>query len=242
MSSTQTNALKPGSYQNVLTGTFGQSHSHETLNLLRHLYGTHPFSHHISVVESSETTFPLSRFLESQGIAVAIDSHSTDQGKQTRLTGDVYLVYDYDDKSKRLFSEVIAGRSTFTYKSTSFVAYKCVWTKDRCTSYFYDLVSDSEDVAKELAESVYVYGATLREEIWVYQSGRWTANKQLYKAVQAASWEDVVLEDAFKEGLRRDTKGFFESEDIYEDLETIWKRLVFVEKPLIMKLTFSSFL
>ncbi|EIM84771.1 P-loop containing nucleoside triphosphate hydrolase protein [Stereum hirsutum FP-91666 SS1] len=59
----------------------------------------------------------------------------------------------------------------------------------------------------------------------------WTANKQLYKAVQAASWEDVVLEDAFKEGLRRDTKGFFESKDIYEDLETIWKRGILLLGP-----------
>lgn len=246
MSPTQTNtdAPNPGSYRDVLSGTFGQSHTHETLNLLRRLYETHPTSHHISIVEGSDTTFPLSRYLESQGVTVSIDSHSTGPehlGEQARLTGDTYLVYDYDDKAERLFPTVVAGRSRFSYKSISFVAYKCVWTKDRCTSYFYDLVSDSEGITKELAESVYVYGATLREEIWVYQSGMWTANKQLYKAVQAASWEDVVLEDAFKEGMRRDTKGFFESKDIYEDLETIWKRLVFMNSAIVSYTTLTFF-
>lgn len=230
MPSTQMNTV--GSYKDILSETLGQPHSHETLNLLRLLYDAHPTSQHISVLENSDTTFPLSRYLESQGVAVSIDSHFTDsntEGKEARLTGNAYLVYDYDDKAKRLFPEVIAGRSTFTYSGSSFVAYKSTWTRDRQKFYFYDLVSDSEETGKELAKNTYVYGATLREEIWVYQGGMWMANKQLYKAVQAASWEDVVLEDTFKEGLRRDTKGFFESKDIYEDLETIWKRLVFIE-------------
>lgn len=151
------------------------------------------------------------------------------EGEPPRLAGDTYLMYLFDDKSKRVFPSVIAGCSTFSYNGTFFTAYKATWaTPDGSEIYFYDLVADSEDAGKDLAQKVYVYGETLREEIWVYQSGRWTANKQLYQAIQAANWNDVILDDSFKDGLRRDTQGFFESKDIYDDLGTVWKRLVLV--------------
>lgn len=73
MSSAQTNPPWPGSYGDILSGALGQPHSHETLNLLRHLYHAHPTFHHVSVLGCSDSTFPLSRYLESQGIAVSID-------------------------------------------------------------------------------------------------------------------------------------------------------------------------
>lgn len=230
MSSTQTVTLQPGSYRNIISQTLGQPRSHESLTLLRRLYDAHPTSAHVPLIESTDSTFPLSRYLESQEVAVNIQSHFLPvEGEPPRLAGDTYLMYLFDDKSKRVFPSVIAGCSTFSYNGTFFTAYKATWaTPDGSEIYFYDLVADSEDAGKDLAQKVYVYGETLREEIWVYQSGRWTANKQLYQAIQAANWNDVILDDSFKDGLRRDTQGFFESKDIYDDLGTVWKRLVLV--------------
>ena len=56
-------------------------------------------------------------------------------------------------------------------------------------------------------------------------------NKKLYKAVQSASWDDVVLDDKFKEGLRRDTKTFFASNAAYDSLGITWKRGILLLGP-----------
>ncbi|EKM51043.1 uncharacterized protein PHACADRAFT_262991, partial [Phanerochaete carnosa HHB-10118-sp] len=61
--------------------------------------------------------------------------------------------------------------------------------------------------------------------------GEWGKNKQLYKAVQSANWDDVVLDDKFKDGLRRDTKTFFESKEAYVSLNITWKRGILLLGP-----------
>ena len=43
--------------------------------------------------------------------------------------------------------------------------------------------------------------------------------------------DEVVLEERFKEGLRRDTKTFFASKDAYESLQITWKRGILLLGP-----------
>ena len=65
----------------------------------------------------------------------------------------------------------------------------------------------------------------------MYQSASWKADKDLYKAVQAASWDDVVLHESFKDGLRRDALSFFECKHVYDELGVTWKRGILLLGP-----------
>ena len=58
----------------------------------------------------------------------------------------------------------------------------------------------------------------------MFQNGRWNKSKSLYKAIQVTSWDDIVLDESFKEDLRRDTDTFFSSREVYESLGITWKR------------------
>ncbi|KIP02623.1 hypothetical protein PHLGIDRAFT_78882, partial [Phlebiopsis gigantea 11061_1 CR5-6] len=82
-----------------------------------------------------------------------------------------------------------------------------------------------------LAAEVYRWANELKEELWVFEGGHWHKDKKLYKAVRAANWDDVVLDQRFKEGLRRDTQTFFASKGVYDSLGITWKRGILLLGP-----------
>ncbi|KAL8770514.1 MAG: hypothetical protein Q9209_003770 [Squamulea sp. 1 TL-2023] len=66
--------------------------------------------------------------------------------------------------------------------------------------------------------------------IYVYD-GYWSASKLLWKQVQKANWEDVILNEEMKKTLVDLMTKFFDSEDIYKSLGVPWKRGVIFHGP-----------
>jgi transitional endoplasmic reticulum ATPase len=54
--------------------------------------------------------------------------------------------------------------------------------------------------------------------------GYWSASKDLYRQVQNASWDDVILDEGMKKSLVDIVKKFFDSKEVYDDLGVPWKR------------------
>ncbi|KAI0029014.1 P-loop containing nucleoside triphosphate hydrolase protein [Vararia minispora EC-137] len=132
-----------------------------------------------------------------------------------------------------MFAVLQHGKISFAYDGGAYTAYKATWREQFTVYTFYDIVFDGVDdsAGKALAAAVYAFGGTLREEIWVYQSATWKADKDLYKAVQAAEWDDVVLPRGLKEGLQRDVGSFFACKDVYDELGITWKRGILLLGP-----------
>lgn len=193
------------------------------LNLIQHLKAVHPQSQHVSVLYTMpQPPFPLSGYLDAIGIEPAVVE------AETRST------FYYDQDTSTIYAKAVVGVTDFMHDSTSFRAYKASWTQEFGRALeFYHLVFDGLDdsAGKKLIEAVYAWGQELKEEIWVFEGGQWGKNKQLYKAVQSANWDDVVLGDEFKDGLRRDTKTFFESKEAYVSLNITWKRGILLLGP-----------
>lgn len=64
----------------------------------------------------------------------------------------------------------------------------------------------------------------LHEEIYVFDGGYWTKNRQLWASVQTSSWDDVILDPVMKETLIKDVHGFFNSRQTYQKYSVPWKR------------------
>jgi len=64
----------------------------------------------------------------------------------------------------------------------------------------------------------------LHDEIYIFDDGRWQKSKELWKSVQGASWDDVILNLAMKTNLMKDVQGFFNNRDLYKKLAVPWKR------------------
>lgn len=80
-----------------------------------------------------------------------------------------------------------------------------------------------EAAAKALITSVSAYSLELHEEILVFDGGFWDKDHQLWLEVQKANWGDIILHDSFKQAVRTDINGFFNSEEVYHDLGVPWK-------------------
>ena len=61
------------------------------------------------------------------------------------------------------------------------------------------------------------------DEVWVYDQGRWSKDKELWRMVQRSNWDDIILDGNIKQAIMSDVIGFFDSEDLYAELGTPWK-------------------
>ncbi|KZT72531.1 P-loop containing nucleoside triphosphate hydrolase protein [Daedalea quercina L-15889] len=81
-----------------------------------------------------------------------------------------------------------------------------------------------EEHARALILAAGTWGNQLHQEIYVFNQGFWRKDHNLWTEVQKANWNDVILKEDFKDKLRKDINGFFESETLYKSLAIPWKR------------------
>lgn len=201
------------SFSSFLTSQFSAPLHHPTLNLIKHLKSQHPESQHLSVEKHAEFQFPILDYLKATSIEF------------TYLKQDTHTTIDYTNENIELYDEIIAGTVEFSYESVAYRLYRLHWTDNDGSPYLWHLAFDGDDdsAGRKLIREVYRWANKSDGEIWVYDQV-WTKDKALYDAVQMASWDEVILDDTFKENLRRDTKIFFSSKEIYTSLGITWKR------------------
>lgn len=130
--------------------------------------------------------------------------------------------------------------------SITFGKHKCHWEGQEYTCYlaqwsdpfkqpqnnFYFLTDKSAEEVDDghtpnvdrLILAASKWTSELHEEIYVFDAGQWTKNKELWTAVQGASWDDVILDPAMKETLIKDVQSFFDNRKLYSEYSVPWKR------------------
>jgi SpoVK/Ycf46/Vps4 family AAA+-type ATPase len=94
------------------------------------------------------------------------------------------------------------------------------------------IVTKKKSDADALVQEVLQFGNSVRDVIWVFEMGHWRPDRDLWEAVQKASWDDVVLDPEFKKSVQNDYRTFFKSEGTYKRLNVPWKRgLIFLGPP-----------
>ena len=71
----------------------------------------------------------------------------------------------------------------------------------------------------------------MRGEVLVFEGGGWSKNEELYKAIQGATFDNLVLPAALKEEIQTDFRQFFASREVYERYHIPWKRGVLLLGP-----------
>lgn len=115
-------------------------------------------------------------------------------------------------------------------ESVSFAKYHYTWNSEDFILY---TVGRVQYVLKERRDSESVLGpsalvdklilaigewiSSINDVVWVYD-GYWQTSNELFKEVQKASWDNVILDEAMKKELTSVTHRFFDSKDAYEDL------------------------
>jgi AAA+ superfamily predicted ATPase len=94
------------------------------------------------------------------------------------------------------------------------------------------IVGDDKKSCEALLTAVCEWSSEIRGEILVYQDGYFQKNKELFKSIKSATFENLILTESLKESLKSDFIQFFNSRDIYRRYGISWKRgALFVGPP-----------
>ncbi|KZO96432.1 P-loop containing nucleoside triphosphate hydrolase protein [Calocera viscosa TUFC12733] len=99
----------------------------------------------------------------------------------------------------------------------------------RTFHFVFDGVDDS--AGRELVKEVYDWSAALKDEIWMFTQGHWQKDAALFKAIEQAEWDDIVLDESLIRRLKANTDTFFASKQIYQNLNVAWKRGILLLGP-----------
>src|SRR5579884_3430635 len=98
--------------------------------------------------------------------------------------------------------------------------------------YAYWILSDSHTVAKDFIKEVCRWNSELRGEVLVFSSGCWKKDARLFRAIQGASFDNLILRGNLKQQIRDDLEQFFATRQTYEEYGIPWKRgVLFVGPP-----------
>ncbi|MBW4423059.1 MAG: ATP-binding protein [Nostoc desertorum CM1-VF14] len=106
------------------------------------------------------------------------------------------------------------------------------WKEFNCDISYYWILAESKELAKNFFTAVCDWNAKIRNEILVFEYGRWYKDSDLFESIQDANFENLVLPSNLKEDILKNLKNFFTSGEVYEKYGVPWKRgILFTGSP-----------
>ncbi|KAK5746375.1 hypothetical protein LTR17_000755 [Elasticomyces elasticus] len=208
---------------------------------LKEHFSGKPVNTELAVIERVRSLHPDKHITTVSTRSVDLLGYAKAGHAQAKLitAGDSYLSQrDYDAPASRMESgngelsdDIDFGHYEYTWRGRDFSFYYICWYDDShgSMSFQYILserIGDKLHAASvdELIMACGKWSSELHDEIYVFDRGCWQKNEELWKSVQSASWNDVILDPMMKDTLINDVQGFFDSRAVYEEVHVPWKR------------------
>jgi len=106
------------------------------------------------------------------------------------------------------------------------------WSERCYPSRHHWIVADSTELCEQFFAEVCEWSAEIRGEVLVFQDGEWVKNKELLAAINAATFDTLILRGSLKEEIQNDFAQFFAARETYERYRIPWKRgVMFIGPP-----------
>lgn len=102
---------------------------------------------------------------------------------------------------------------------------------DEYRSLHYWILADTREIAEAFFRAVCSWCAEVRGEILVFDGGRWSKSEELYQAIKAATFDNLILPARLKEEIQADFALFFASREMYQRYRIPWKRGILLIGP-----------
>ena len=127
-----------------------------------------------------------------------------------------------------LKEEILFGRYDYVWQGDMFQVFVVEGQSDplgQCGDRRCYVLSQSvnKGAAEALVIAVSIWSEQIHNEVWVYDQGWWSKDKELWRVAQEASWDNVILGDEMKGAIMQDVAGFFDAKDAYAEFGTPWK-------------------
>jgi transitional endoplasmic reticulum ATPase len=127
-----------------------------------------------------------------------------------------------------LADQIQFGRWSYTWEQKAYLVYEVEYTItfQGPRKLLFVLSPRSQDAmqtmhhvaTEELLLASGAWTTDLHEEVYVFDDAQWKKDKGLWKSVQDASWDDVILNGEMKTNLIKDVQGFFDNQQLYKKL------------------------
>ncbi|KAF1914222.1 P-loop containing nucleoside triphosphate hydrolase protein [Ampelomyces quisqualis] len=198
------------------------------LTLIRNAY---PDYH---VTEVDERKVSLREYAATEKASIAIDA----EDEAFNATREWHPVGEGIEKKTHpgsLDDDYRFARFQYVWSDKEFLVYYVCWqdifkAPDQIFYILYPRASSEIDSAGHCPETDALilaagkWTSQLHNEIFVFDDGRWSKSKELWKSVNGASWSDVILNPDMKKNLIDDVQGFFNNQALYKQFAVPWKR------------------
>ena len=100
------------------------------------------------------------------------------------------------------------------------------------STYHYWILADSKEIAESFLVAVCAWNVEVRGEVLVFDGGCWKKDRQLFKSIQGATLDNLILRGSLKQDIYDDLVQFFAARETYETYGIPWKRgIIFVGTP-----------
>jgi len=94
------------------------------------------------------------------------------------------------------------------------------------------IIASDIKLAEEFFAEVCGWSSEVRSEVLIFRDGNWVKNEELYEAIKAATFDNLILRQGLKEEIQSDFVQFFLSREVYERYGIAWKRgVLFIGPP-----------
>jgi len=119
-----------------------------------------------------------------------------------------------------------------TWQGRHLDALKLTWNTGGCDESRYWILADTGELAENFLAAVSEWTAEVRGEVLIFENGYWEKSEALFKAIQNATFDNLILPAGLKEEIQTDFAQFFASRQIYECYRVPWKRgVLFIGPP-----------
>ena len=93
------------------------------------------------------------------------------------------------------------------------------------------ILAEAEPLARRFVDAVCAWGMEVRDEVLVFEHGRWAKSERLFHAIKGACFDNLVLRDGLRDEILGDATRFFAARATYESFGVPWKRGILFAGP-----------
>jgi hypothetical protein len=140
--------------------------------------------------------------------------------------------YSWDGEDEGISIEAVNAWFQVDWEGHALEVVRLTWQQGGCPTTAHWIVGESRAAAEAFFEGVCRWCSEVRGEVLVFAGGYWQKDEGLYRAIQGATFENLVLPGSVKWEIRDDVERFFESRAAYEQYGVPWKRgILFIGPP-----------
>lgn len=137
----------------------------------------------------------------------------------------------WDGKHQRTYQQAENARFEVSWQGHTLDVLLMTWKEGWSGTNYYWILADTFSLADSFFAAVCDWNSEVRDELLVFEDGYWAKSPSLFKEIQSATFDNLVLGGSLKEDIKTDLQDFFAARATYGEYGVPWKRGILLIGP-----------